>query len=102
MYWKGKSISGPGELLDRVEQEVKSRDSRVVGIKYSYPGEGHRFHLEVLLQPVAGREMHLPVSLPAKQIAEEDVKSTASKILWAVEHGLRVSCPGERTFNVTA
>lgn len=102
MYWKRMSITGPGGLLDRVEQEVKSRDSRVVGIKCSYPQQGPRYHLEVLLRPDEGREMHLPVSLPAKQFDEEDVKSAASKILWAVEHGLRVFCPGENTFKVTA
>lgn len=102
MYWNGINITGLGELLEQVEQEIKSRDSRVVGITNNCPAEGYRFHLEVLLQPAGGQEIYMPVSLPAKQFAEGDIKSVASKILWAVEHGLRVYCPGEKTFKVTA
>ncbi len=102
MFHDEMSLTGLGELLGMVEREVMMRDGRVAGIKCDYTGQGLRFHMEIILKPQGEKEIRLPVTLPFKQFAEGDVKSAASKILWAVEHGTRVEYPGEKTFKITS
>ncbi|GBF32911.1 hypothetical protein DCCM_2008 [Desulfocucumis palustris] len=96
------TLTGPDEFLGLVEREVMGRDGRVAGIKCDYTGRGPVFRLEIILKPQGEKEARLPVTLSFKQFAEGDIKSAASRILWAVEHGARVEYPGEKTFKITS
>ncbi|RKO67408.1 hypothetical protein [Desulfofundulus salinus] len=105
MYSGGLWDSSLNALLAQVQDELSSRDGRITRVA-PLRSVGERLHLQVCLRYADRPEFCLPLALPAKSIREGDVGSLVSQILWAVEHGSRVTLveplESTRSFRVTA
>ncbi|MGB9803607.1 hypothetical protein [Desulfofundulus sp.] len=105
MYSSGVWDSNLNALLAQVQDELLSRDGRITRIA-PLRSVGERLYLQVCLRCAERPEFCLPLALPARAIQDGDVGSLASQILWAAEHGFRVTVveplESSRSFRVTA
>ncbi|SHI60612.1 hypothetical protein [Desulfofundulus thermosubterraneus] len=105
MYSSSLWDSSLNALLAQVQDELSSRDGRITRVA-PLRSVGERLHMQVCLRYGDRPEFCLPLALPAKIIWEGDVGTLVSQILWAAEHGSRVTVveplESTRSFRVTA
>ncbi|MDQ0286936.1 hypothetical protein J2Z49_002053 [Desulfofundulus luciae] len=105
MYSSGLGEPSLDALLAQVQAELSSRDGRITRVA-PLRSVGERLHLQVCLRYGDRPEFCLPLALPIKAVREGDVGSLVSQILWAAEHGSRVTVveplESTRSFRVTA